>query len=692
MTALNDNPIRDRDSDTLGRAESAEAFALHVLALDRSEGGVVGVLGPWGSGKTSYVNLARDEFRTAGAEIVDFNPWMFSGAEQLVESFFVEVASQLKHRPGLADVGKDLEDYGELFSGLGWLPLVGPWIERGRIANKLLAKLLQRRKEGSADRRAKLTKELQKLGRPIVVVIDDIDRLSTTEIRDIFKLVRLTASFPNIVYVLAFDRERVENALTEQGIEGRDYLEKILQLAIDLPAVADDVLTRQVLTAVNDAVAEADNQGPFDEERWPDVFMEVIRPLVRNMRDVRRYGAAVYGTVRALKGQIALVDVLALEAVRVFLPDTFKRIAGSVDALTTTSSIMYRSQDPPELKAAVDDMLNVRDDRKALLRSLIERVFPAAHRHIPGGTHFGPDFEARWLRDRRVAHKDILRFYLERAAGEGLQAFAEAEQAWNLITNHEAFDAYLRSLPYTRRGDVIAKLGTYEQDFKVAHAVPGTAVLLNLIPDVPEDGAGMFRIEPNIVVGRITFRLLRAVGDAPAVAKAVRQILPHLNTLSAKFELITDVGYREGAGHKLVSEADAKEFERQWRDEVRAATPDQLSAEWDLARVLYFANADRADDEAPTVVPEDPDVTLAVLRSARTETRSQTMGDRAVRRAVRLPWDTLVAIYGSEEILGERVDALDVAEGSEDADLLALARKYRGGWRPKDFGGDNDEE
>jgi hypothetical protein len=327
-----------------------------------------------------------------------------------------------------------------------------------------------------------------------------------------------------------------------------------------------------------------------------------------------------------------------------------------------------------------------------LLGSLIERVFPAAHRYIPGGTNFGPDFEARWLRDRRVAHKDILRLYLERAAGEGLQAFAEAEQAWTLITDSDAFGEYLRSLPYPRLGSVISKLAMYEQDFRVEHAVSGTAVLLNLIPNVPEDGGGMFRIEPNIVVGRIVFRLLRAVGDPPAVAEAVRQILPHLDTLSAKFELITDVGYREGAGHKLVSEADAKEFERQWRDEVRAATRDQMTTEWDLARVLYFANADRAEDEPPIVVPDDPDVTLAVLRSARTEARSQSMGDRAVRRAARLPWDTLVAVYGSEEILDERIDALNVAEDSEDADLLALARKYRGGWRPKNFGADNDEE
>ena len=69
---------------------------------------------------------------------------------------------------------------------------------------------------------------LSKLDNPIAVVIDDIDRLPTAEIRDTFKLVRLTGSFPNLVYILAFDRARVERALTEDGIPGRDYLEKIL--------------------------------------------------------------------------------------------------------------------------------------------------------------------------------------------------------------------------------------------------------------------------------------------------------------------------------------------------------------------------------------------------------------------------------------------------------------------------------
>ena len=244
-----DNPITKPEDDALGRIKPARSFAEQVLALDSTEGVVVGVLGPWGSGKTSFVNLARGRLREARVPVLEFNPWMFSGADQLVQAFFIEPSAQLKLRPDLAEIGKLVEDYGETFSGLGWLPLVGPWIERGRAASKILAKILQRRKEGIRTRQSKVRDALSKLSDPIVVILDDIDRLTTPEIRDVFKLVRLTANFPNVIYLLAFDRVRVEQALGEQGIPGRDYLEKILQIGIDLPAVPADVLNSQIFKA-----------------------------------------------------------------------------------------------------------------------------------------------------------------------------------------------------------------------------------------------------------------------------------------------------------------------------------------------------------------------------------------------------------------------------------------------------------
>ena len=408
--APSDNPIRHASEDALGRVAMASAFARQVLSLDASEGAVVGVLGAWGSGKTSFLNLARDDFAAANATVLDFNPWMFSGAEQLVESFFNELGAQLRVRPGLAQIGDDLADYGEAFAGLGWVPVAGPWIERFRSGSKALSKLLQHRREGVGGRREKLQGALGKLEHPIIVVLDDIDRLSTDEIRDIFKLVRLTASFPNIVYVLAFDRGRVEKALSEQGVPGRDYLEKILQVVVDLPAIPEEVLNRQIFAALNQAIAEAGDPEDVDDQVWPDVFMEVVRPLIRNMRDVRRYAGAVRGTVENIGSQAALADLLAMEAVRLFLPDVFARLPDSVEGLCTPSERWSggMGEEAPEPKQSVERLLEAGGENEAAVRALIQRLFPFGERHI-GGTNYGSDWTSRYLRDRRIAHESILR-------------------------------------------------------------------------------------------------------------------------------------------------------------------------------------------------------------------------------------------------------------------------------------------
>ncbi|MFY9270344.1 MAG: P-loop NTPase fold protein, partial [Candidatus Manganitrophaceae bacterium] len=657
-----------------------------ILSLDATEGVVVGVLGPWGSGKTSFVNLARGHLEDTGAVILDFNPWMFSGAEQLVGSFFVELSAQLKVRAGLVEIGKLLEDYGETFSGLGWLPLVGPWIERGRAATKILAKILQRRKEGIRGRRAKVEKALASLDNPIVVTLDDIDRLTTSEIRDIFKLVRLTANFPNVIYIVAFDRIRVEEALAEQGIPGRDYLEKILQIGVDLPAVPAHVLNTQIFGAIDNALSKVDNPGRFDQDSWPDIFMEIIRPLLRNMRDVRRYATAIHGTVRDLGGQVALVDVLALEAVRIFLPDVFLHMHESLEGLTSTSDHSYSGHgDPPHLKEQIDLLIKAAGTRSGVVRALIEQLFPGGQRHI-GGSHYRSDWENRWLRERRVAHGDILRLYLERVVGEGLQAFTDAEQAWARMTDRAALESYLRSLDTERLQDVISSLEAYEDQFSSKHVVPATIVLLNLLPELPDRQRGMFDLDTRIVVGRVFYRLIRVLKDPNTVEAAVREILPHVSTLSSKLELITTIGFREGAGHKLVSESAAATFEKEWRAEVRCASADILAEERELLRTLLSVKRDADPDEPLIEIADSPHMTLALLQSARSEVRRQSAGSRAVRRFPRLAWDALVSLFGDEGILRERIEKLKASQPEGVGDLLQLADKYLEGWRPEDFG------
>lgn len=682
-----DNPIRNPADDVLGRAKVALSFAEHVLSLDVAEGVVVGVLGAWGSGKTSFINLARSHFQDTGVVILDFNPWMFSGAEQLVESFFVELAAQLQLRPGLSEIGKELENYGEIFSGMSWVPLVGPWIERGQAATKFVAKVLQRKKAGLGGRRAKVEMALRALDKPLVIVLDDIDRLTTVEIRDIFKLVRLTASFANVVYILAFDRARVEEALSEDGIPGRDYLEKILQISVDLPAIPAPVLDQEILRMLDTALDGVEQSTPFDRNVWPDVFLKIVRPLLRNMRDVRRYAAAVQGAAKGTEGQVALVDILALEAVRVFLPDVFQQLNRSVQALTTTSSQVAGIRDPAYLKAEIDRLIEAAGDRAEIVRAMIHQLFPAAQRHI-GGSHYGSDWKHRWLRERRIAHEEIFRLYLERVVGHGLRAFADAEEAWARMADREGFDECLRSIEPDRRQDVIASLEAYKEHFSSEHVIPGSVVLLNLLPELPDRERAMLELSAGVVVGRMVYGLLRPLGEAGAIEVAVREILPQLASLSAKAQLIDIVGHRERLGCKLVSESGARGFEKELRDQVRLASAEALAEERDLSHLLLASRRDAGPGEPMVQVPDSPRVTLALLRSARADIRSQAVGSHAVRKSPRLAWDGLIELYGGEDVLRQRLAALKCAQPDGVTELLELADQYLAGWRPDEFPND----
>lgn len=459
-----DNPISRGEDDTLERARLASHFAENVLSLDREQGVVVGVIGPWGSGKTSFINLARNTLSHGGAPVLDFNPWMFSGTEQLVDAFFRELAAQLRLKEELASLAGQIEEYGDLFSKFGWLPVFGQFAAFSKPLSSIIGRSLKSRQQGVGHHRARLEKALRALKKPVVVVLDDIDRLSRGEIRDMFKLVRLTARFPNVIYIVAFDRLRVERALSDEDLSGRDYLEKILQVTIDLPPVPFELLGRQVLNSIEEALKDLENAGPFDGGLWPDVFAEIVRPLIRTPRDVRRYAVGLRGTVLALRGEIELTDILALEAIRTFLPDLFQRMHGALAGLTTTADSVRYETERARLKSTIEKLLETSGDHQSVLRAVIIRLFPAARWHIENN-HFGSEFKRTWLRERRVAHEDILRLYLERTPTAAFSSFTDAEKAFGLISDGVAFATFLRSLDAQRLQDVISALETFQENF-----------------------------------------------------------------------------------------------------------------------------------------------------------------------------------------------------------------------------------
>ena len=655
-----DHPISDAADDSLQRLQLAESFARRVLSLPATQGLVVGVFGPWGSGKTSFINLARTTFNNRNIPVLDFNPWMFSNAEQLVERFFSELSAQLRlHK--LKQLGEALDEYSTALTG----PLRS-WLKVGGI-------YLRRRSGGLSERRDKIEQALSSRLKPIIVVVDDVDRLSGSETRAMFKLVRLTANFPNIVYIVACDRKRVEHALDGDGVVGRDYLGKIIQLPFDLPEIPRQLFKDQTIASIQTTLNRLHDPGPFHEHEWPDIFEQIIRPLMRNVRDLRRYCVAVQGTADSLEGAVACVDMLALEAVRLFLPDVFLLLPAAQHDLTVSpgaeqiskdfdagfASVLDRSDvDKLPSNPRIDAMLETGHQREEIIRTLIRRLFPQAALFLPGDQHV-PEFSpSQMLQERRVGHELVLRLYLERVADQDLLDSYDAEQAFARLADRDSLEEFLLSRD-TQLQNVIHHLRDYKNEFQSEHAEPASIVLLNLLPHLPQQSVPLLDHAQRLI-GSIVTSLLRALDGASAREQAVNAILPELTSLSAKVTLIHRIGHMPNIGKKLVSEGAAAKYEMALATEIRAHQPEKLAEDRNPALIISFAQQHAEESGDTFTIPDSPKLTLALLHDCQTEAHLPTLGSSSHPKTIKGPgWRNLKTLYGSNAILKQRISTLN---------------------------------
>jgi predicted KAP-like P-loop ATPase len=207
-----DRPIEDPADDRLGFARFAEGLARSLLAQTTSQGLVVGIHGPWGSGKTTLLNFVLhylDEMtqssKTApeGADatqggnpnllIVRFNPWWFTGREDLAVRLLDQFRASLAGEGERASRIKD--SLGELSESLSSSPF-GVLQKAG-----FFGRLAFKRNPDVVKLKKKIADALVEDGRLVVFVVDDIDRLNAEELRHLFGVIKAVGDFPARVSV-----------------------------------------------------------------------------------------------------------------------------------------------------------------------------------------------------------------------------------------------------------------------------------------------------------------------------------------------------------------------------------------------------------------------------------------------------------------------------------------------------------
>lgn len=277
QTIDSDDAIESEEDDWVGFSELAWGVLWNLNALDLSKGALtVGVIAPWGRGKSSFINLLRKRLEWNGGIIIPFNPRGSKSISSIPEDFFDTFAKELsRHYLGFGLLLARYTKHLGLLNQYTWTRPLG----------SLLTLLLPGKEQEAVNR------TLRELGKRVYVLLDDLDRLSGEEILEVLKLMDRNASFSNTVFITAYDKAYVNNVLKKHLDHGltHSFVDKYISWEIPLPAPNKEMLG-MLMEIELWMKLEDDYSTAYEttQRGWTEVGSTVVESL-NSVRDLKRY-------------------------------------------------------------------------------------------------------------------------------------------------------------------------------------------------------------------------------------------------------------------------------------------------------------------------------------------------------------------------------------------------------------------
>jgi predicted KAP-like P-loop ATPase len=374
-----DAPIHRATDDRFGYDILARQLAPNLILKTGQGSLVAGVEAPWGSGKTSFLNLVRNAVTEINKDalVLPYCPWIYSTADALIEGFCVQLAGELKYRnPQLfGRISSTLMGLSLAMEVPGAVPeqyqaMTGPVSKVFKWLADKTARKQQLESLNLTNAQDKVQEAIDKAGRPIVIVIDDVDRLPPDEIRLLFQFLKAVADFDGVSYLLAYDPKPVESALSfNKTLDGKEFLKKFVQLPIRLPRISRLLLQRFFREAIKELSKELEESFTNAESEALNsvVTMPMLDESIQTPRDVIRALNLFRLRLADCRGELALDDLLLFLILDLTCPKAVELVRNHPGAFLTLggSHPEFERNDPESVvETLLDD--KIEDRRKKL--------------------------------------------------------------------------------------------------------------------------------------------------------------------------------------------------------------------------------------------------------------------------------------------------------------------------------------
>ena len=274
----------------------------------------VGITSEWGSGKTSFL-LDMKKAMAGKCYLIDFKPWHCQTPDQIVNEFFELFRKTIKKI--YSPLQKPIVRYAQLLRDAGLPSYLKP-----------LFGILPGMGHSIDSYKSKIERGLKQIDRPVVVTIDDMDRLAADELFEVLRLIRNTAAFPNLIYIACYDKAYVVRQIANMGIdESNLYLEKIFPLELSLPKTEEEALIETFRRAMIDMHFLQGKHDSLRSRLTADDELIMVR-MLPTYRKIKRFARVLMtNTMFIMKKlgekKVDLYDIFLIELLHFCMQDVY---------------------------------------------------------------------------------------------------------------------------------------------------------------------------------------------------------------------------------------------------------------------------------------------------------------------------------------------------------------------------------
>ena len=333
MKLFSDQPILNRQEDTLNRSKFADLVTNYILSDATSDGFVMSINGEWGCGKTSIINLIKENIKQTPFDskinrfpiIVDYSPWNATSQDRIIEQFLNTIRNSFSTKKVMEKIKKALNIVKGIVGVIPALSSIKPVVKTIDYAFSEYADSLIGPATDLEDLKEKVINGLKSSCVRYIVFIDDIDRLNDEEVKLLIQLVKSICDFPNVTYVLSYDKTIVAGALNnaQADVNGNKYLEKIVQMEFNVPSIKrstiQDIVVDDLLKVINGCNSK-------DLDSLKSFISYGLFSQLHNLREEKRYINSLLFALECHKDEIDIGDLCAITYLRIVDEKIFELI------------------------------------------------------------------------------------------------------------------------------------------------------------------------------------------------------------------------------------------------------------------------------------------------------------------------------------------------------------------------------